>query len=81
MWFIANIYEDFHAKNRKKPDLKDMINLRALGVPVNTNYKGKKILGQETIQTKKVYGFHLKQTNRSKLPISTTPAKNGKVMR
>ena len=55
-----------------------MVNMRAKGIPINTNYKGKKVIGQETIQTKKVYGFNQKQTDRSKSPIATTPLKNAK---
>ena len=78
LWFIANIYQDFYGKNRKKPDLRDIVNIRAKKVPVNYNYKGKKFIGQEVNQTKKVYGFYQKQTEKSKSPLAVTPLKNAK---
>jgi hypothetical protein len=66
------------------------IDLRSIGSKQNTTpqvikYKGNKLIAQETIQTKKVYGFNVKddpkkkENNRSKSPINVsnrTPVKS-----
>ena len=67
LYYIVNTYEECYNKKRKKPDLRDMALQKGIGTPTATRYKGKLPIGQEQIQTKKVYGFNnLPQTNRKK---------------
>ena len=66
-----------------------MAYLKGLGTPTATKYKGKVAIGQEQIQTKKVYGFYGKSMNvgekdqkkndKSKSPRPVTPIKINKI--
>ena len=47
---------------------------KPIGTPTATKYRGKQYVGQQTIQTKKVYGFH-QPNDKSKSPKPTTPLK------
>lgn len=50
--------------------------IKSKGAPEVTKYKGRKVVVQEKIQTKKIYGFNAKQTaERSKSPLNLTPTK------
>jgi hypothetical protein len=72
LWFIANSYEEVFNKQRKRHDLRDMACLKTQPTPILNRYKGDKLIHQDAIQTKKVYGFFHKQTPaRSPLPKSS----------
>lgn len=49
--------------------------IKSKGTPEVTKYKGRKVVVQEKIQTKKVYGFNAKQTAERKSPLNLTPTK------
>ena len=52
---------------------------KLIGTPKATKYKGSKYVGQQTIQTKKVYGFHqVNNNNKSKSPKPKTPLKTAR---
>ena len=55
-----------------------MVFAKPIGTPTATKYKGKTPINQAQIQTKKIYGFNLKQTpvGKSKSPLPKTPQKS-----
>lgn len=80
---MANVYDEMLSKQEKTVDLRNIGTSKPNPVPQVIKYKGKKVLAQETIQTRKIYGFNVKddkknENNRSKSPIMTnrTPVKS-----
>lgn len=83
LWFVANVYDEMLSKQQKTVDLRNIGTGKPHPAPQVIKYKGKKALAQETIQTRKIYGFNVKddrknENNRSKSPIMTsrTPVKS-----
>lgn len=76
LWFVANCYDELLSKQEKIIDIRSIAN-KQTGTPQVTKYKGNKMLTQDAIQSKKVYGFNLNQkeglnkalADRSKSPI------------
>lgn len=54
---MANCYDEMLSKQEKTVDLRS-IGIKPMTTPQVSRYKGAKLLGQNTIQSKKVFGFN-----------------------
>jgi len=57
LWFVAKCYDEMLRKQKKIVDLRSIGNKNPTD-PIVSRYRGNKMLNQNAIQTKKVYGFN-----------------------
>lgn len=58
LWYVANCYDEMMSRQAQTIDLRYLGSIKSKEQPSIIKYKGKKVIAEDSIQTKKVYGFN-----------------------